>query len=90
MRKIPTLFLRDAEDMRRVTRAVHPACAWVLAGEGIPTRKFDGTCVRMDEATGGETPAGTAGSPEPSAAGYMRVPLFVRRAADDLPYAATG
>lgn len=49
MRKIPTLFRRDPEDMRRVTREVHPACAWVLAGEGVATRKFDGTCVRMDE-----------------------------------------
>jgi hypothetical protein len=49
MRKIPTLFRRDPEDLRRVTREVNPDCAWVLAGEGVPTRKFDGTCVRLDE-----------------------------------------
>jgi hypothetical protein len=49
MRKIPTLFVRDPQDMRRVTREVHPACAWVVAGEGVATRKFDGTCVRLDE-----------------------------------------
>src|SRR5512142_1787630 len=50
MRKIPTLFLRDPADMRRVTRDVHPDCAWVLAGEGVATRKYDGTCVRLDGA----------------------------------------
>lgn len=45
MRKIPTLFKRDPEDMKRVTREVHPDCQWVLDGEGTPTRKYDGTCV---------------------------------------------
>lgn len=47
MRKIPTLFLRDEQDRSRVTREVNPACAWVLAGEGVATRKYDGTCVRL-------------------------------------------
>lgn len=45
MRKIPTLFRRDPEDMRYVTREVHPDCKWVIDGEGVPTRKYDGTCV---------------------------------------------
>ena len=49
MRKIPTLFTRDPDDLRKVTRDVHPACGWVLDGEGEPTRKYDGTCVRLDE-----------------------------------------
>ncbi|MEV6832799.1 DUF5565 family protein [Amycolatopsis sp. NPDC051102] len=49
MQKIPTLFRRDPGDLRRVTREVHPACQWVLDGEGAPTRKYDGTCVRLDE-----------------------------------------
>jgi hypothetical protein len=49
VQKIPTLFRRDPDDMRRVTRDVHPDCAWVLAGEGIATRKYDGTCVRLDD-----------------------------------------
>ncbi|MEV1157779.1 DUF5565 family protein [Micromonospora chokoriensis] len=48
MRKIPTLFRRDPEDMRRVTSEVHPDCRWVLDGEGVATRKYDGTCVRYD------------------------------------------
>ncbi|GAA1956733.1 DUF5565 family protein [Kitasatospora viridis] len=49
MRKIPTLFRRDPEDRARVTAEVNPGCEWVLAGEGVATRKYDGTCVRLDE-----------------------------------------
>ncbi len=47
MRKIPTLFVRDFErdNGRYVTREVNPGCEWVLDGEGIATRKIDGTCV---------------------------------------------
>ena len=45
MQKIPTLFERDwTGDRSRVVDAVHPGCEWVLAGEGIATRKLDGTC----------------------------------------------
>lgn len=50
MRKIPTLFLRDQQDMSRVTDQINPLCDWVLKGEGIPTRKYDGTCVMLDSA----------------------------------------
>ncbi|MCI3277586.1 RNA ligase 1 family protein [Streptomyces cylindrosporus] len=49
MRKIPTLFVRDPEDRRRVLPTVTPGCEWVLAGQGRPTRKLDGTCVMYDE-----------------------------------------
>lgn len=49
MRKIPTLFIRDDNDRKHVTREVNPECQWVLDGEGVPTRKYDGTCVRLDE-----------------------------------------
>jgi len=46
MEKIPTLFVRDdATNRKHVRDEVHPACGWVLAGEGVATRKFDGTCV---------------------------------------------
>ncbi|PRY35314.1 DUF5565 family protein [Umezawaea tangerina] len=54
MRKIPTLFRRDPDDLRHVTREVHPDCQWVMAGEGIPTRKYDGTCVGYFPAVRGE------------------------------------
>lgn len=45
MRKIPTLFVRDPDDRAHVLPEVTPGCEWVLAGEGIATRKYDGTCV---------------------------------------------
>lgn len=48
MKKIPTLFVRDSENMARVVDEVHPDCGWVIAGEGVPTRKYDGTCVMFD------------------------------------------
>ena len=48
MRKIPTLFRRDPEDMRRVLPVVTVGCEWVLEGQGTPTRKYDGTCVMYD------------------------------------------
>lgn len=49
MRKIPTLFVRDAESgLRHVGREPHPDCGWVFAGEGVATRKYDGTCVMFD------------------------------------------
>ncbi len=45
MQKIPTVFERDWNgDRSRVIDVVHPGCEWVLAGEGIATRKLDGTC----------------------------------------------
>lgn len=57
MQKIPTLFLRDPDDMRRVTREVHPDCKWVLDGEGSATRKYDGTCVALLYTDGGQVSA---------------------------------
>lgn len=48
MRKIPTLFARDANDMSRVLNIPNLDCVWVFAGEGVATRKYDGTCVALD------------------------------------------
>jgi len=48
--KIPTVFLRDPDDRKRTLPEVNPACQWVLDGEGTPTRKYDGTCVMLDDA----------------------------------------
>lgn len=51
VRKIPTLFLRDWDgNPKYVTREPNPECAWVFAGDGIATVKWDGTCVMLDEA----------------------------------------
>lgn len=49
MRKIPTLFVRHADNRKYVTEHVTDGCEWVLAGEGVATRKYDGTCVMCDD-----------------------------------------
>ena len=48
MKKIKTLFVRNEQDRRYVTRQVEPGCEWVVEGEGTATRKYDGTCVKFD------------------------------------------
>lgn len=44
MEKIISLFQRNYEGDRLVRDEVVPGAEWVLAGEGVATRKFDGTC----------------------------------------------
>lgn len=44
MRKIISLFQRNYETDRRVRDEIVPGAEWVIAGEGVATRKFDGTC----------------------------------------------
>jgi hypothetical protein len=49
VKKIPSLFKRDYEGTRLVLPEVVPGCEWVLAGEGVPTLKIDGTsCMVRD------------------------------------------
>lgn len=48
MRKIPTLFLRD-EKTHQLLDEVNPEAQWVVAGEGVATRKFDGTPVLIQD-----------------------------------------
>jgi hypothetical protein len=50
MEKIPTLFDRG-EDFKVVDK-VRAGCEWVLAGEGTPTEKLDGTNVRLTVRSG--------------------------------------
>jgi hypothetical protein len=45
MRKIPSLFMRNYDSDRLVRNEVVPGSEWVLAGEGMPTRKLDGSPV---------------------------------------------
>ena len=45
MKKIPSIFLRDFDGNPSLVKDVpDPAATWVFLGEGVPTRKFDGTC----------------------------------------------
>lgn len=43
MQKIPTLFLRDPNNMKRVTTDINPEAAWLLETKATPTIKRDGT-----------------------------------------------
>lgn len=51
MRKIPTVFKRNPEDLRHLLPEVHPDCQWVLDGGGYATRKYNGTCVMFNGET---------------------------------------
>lgn len=47
MKKISTLFKKDPNNLGRVINEINPENNWVLNGEGIATRKFDGTSVAI-------------------------------------------
>lgn len=77
MRKIVSLFKRDYEGTRLVYDEVVPGAEWVLTGEGVATRKFDGTCCmvqtgrlyrRFDATVGKTPPVGFLPAQEPDAA----------------------
>jgi hypothetical protein len=44
MKKIPSLFARNHDTNGLVRDEVVPGCEWILAGEGVATRKYDGAC----------------------------------------------
>jgi len=48
MKKIPTIFGRNLANMKEVLPTQNPVCAWVFAGEGVATRKYDGTCCKVE------------------------------------------
>ena len=48
MKKIPTLFLRDPARPQNLLREYHPDALRVIRTTGtLPTRKYDGQCVRV-------------------------------------------
>ena len=47
MKKIISLFQRNYDGDRLVRDEVVPGAEWVLAGEGVPTRKYDGVCTMV-------------------------------------------
>lgn len=47
MKKIISLFKRNYEGNRLVIDEIIEGAEWVINGEGIATRKFDGTCCRI-------------------------------------------
>ncbi len=77
MEKIPTLFeLNFAQPAWRITNTVTPDCEWAFMGEGVATRKWDGTCClvkegklykRYDAKKGKTPPPGFEAADEPDA-----------------------
>jgi hypothetical protein len=66
MKKIISLFQRNYDGDRLVRDEVVPGAEWVIAGEGVATRKLDGTCCmvrdgklykRYEVKPGGKPPA---------------------------------
>jgi hypothetical protein len=49
MKKIISLFQRNYEGDRLVRNEIVPGAEWVLAGEGIATIKWDGTCCMIQD-----------------------------------------
>lgn len=47
MRKIPTLFKRDFDNNGQITPEYNERADWVIKGEGVATRKYDGTSVMI-------------------------------------------
>lgn len=48
MKKIISLFKRDYEGNRQVVNEVVEGAEWVIKGEGVATRKWDGTCAKVE------------------------------------------
>ncbi len=74
MRKIISLFQRNYETDRLVRDEVVPGAEWVIAGEGVATRKWDGACCmirdgrlykRHELKAGRQAPAGFEAAQEP-------------------------
>lgn len=49
MQKIISLFQRNYEGDRQVRDEVVPGAEWVINGEGVATRKWDGTCCMIKD-----------------------------------------
>ena len=47
MKKISTLFKKDPNNLGRIINEINPENNWFFNGEGIATRKFDGTSVAI-------------------------------------------
>ena len=74
MRKIISLYQRNYDGDRLVRNEIVPGAEWVAAGEGIATRKHDGTCCmvrdgklwkRYDAKQGKTPPPGFEAAQEP-------------------------
>jgi hypothetical protein len=44
MKKIPTIFKRNPDNLKGILNEHNPDCEWVFNGEGLATKKYDGSC----------------------------------------------
>jgi len=74
MKKISTLYKKDENDLSKVINEVNPENQWVIDGQGIATRKFDGTACaiingdlykRYDVKKGKQIPEGAISCQDP-------------------------
>ena len=49
MKKIPTMFDRNPDKLKEILNQPHPDCGWVFSGEGVATRKYDGSCCLVQD-----------------------------------------
>lgn len=49
MKRIPTIYRRDPQNSALVMDEINPVCQWVFDGEGMPTRKWDGSAVLISD-----------------------------------------
>jgi len=69
MKKIPTIFKRNPKNRKEILNEPNPDCAWVFSGEGVPTRKYDGTCCLVKNGDLWKRREVKKGKPEPE--GFM-------------------
>jgi len=65
MKKIPTIFMRNLDDLKLVTTEPNKLCQWVFDGEGLATRKYDGSCVKIENGAYFKRREVKDGMPEP-------------------------
>lgn len=74
MKKIKNLFCRNYDTDGKIRDEIEPDSQWVADGEGVATRKWDGTCCKIEDgklykrydAKGGKTPpAGFVAAQDP-------------------------
>lgn len=66
MKKIPTIFKRDFDNNPKyVTTETNPDAQWVFDGEGVATRKYDGTCCAIIDGVFYKRYEVKPGKPEP-------------------------
>ena len=93
MKKIISLYQRNYDGDRLVRDEIVPGAEWVIAGEGVATRKMDGTCClvlggnlykRYDAKNGKTPPEGFMPAQEPDpVTGHWPGWLLVSEGPDD-------